>query len=176
MPTDSPPLDQQLCKAFLDEVRRRLVEESVGRLRKCIAMLSEEEIWFRPNEHTVSIGNLVLHLCGNLRQWVLAGLAHQPDNRVRRLEFEERGPLPTTDLMEQLDAVIRDVDHFLSSVTPAMLVQCHRVQGFEESGMAILIHVTEHFSYHVGQITYAVKSRKNVDTRYYDGVDLNKTS
>jgi uncharacterized damage-inducible protein DinB len=170
------PLDQQLCAALIKEVRRRLIDESVFRLKKCLGMLTESEIWFRPNEHTVSIGNLVLHLCGNLRQWVLSGLAHQPDNRVRRLEFEERGPLPTTDLMERLDAVIREVDHFLPSVTPAMLVQYHRVQGFEESGMAILIHVTEHFSYHVGQITYAVKSRKNIDTGYYDGVDLNKTS
>lgn len=160
--------------ALLQEVRRRVFQESVPRIKKCLSMLTEEEVWYRPNSQTVSIGNLVLHLCGNARQWVVSGLGNEPDTRVRQAEFDERGPLPTTDLLRKLDATMADVEQVLSRITTEDLLQTHRAQGFEETGVAILIHVTEHLSYHVGQITYAVKSRKGVDVGYYAGMDLNR--
>lgn len=165
-----------LCEILVTEVRRRLIAESMARLKTCLALLSVEEIWFRPNRETVSIGNLVLHLSGNLRQWVLSALGAQPDTRRRQSEFDEPGPLPTAELLSRLEAVMTGVDEVLATVTPEVLCRTHRVQGFDETGLAILLHVTEHFSYHVGQITFAVKSRKAVDVGYYRGVDLGRTT
>lgn len=170
-----PDAGQQLCAELLKEVRRRLLGESVPRLKRCLSVLTDEEIWFRPNEQTVSIGNLVLHLCGNARQWILSGLGKEPDIRRRQSEFDEVGPIPTEELVRRVDDVVAGIDRVLSAVTPEQLRQQHRTQGFEETGTAILVHVTEHFSYHVGQITYAIKSRKSVDMGYYAGVDLNQT-
>ncbi len=168
-------LTQDIHQALVAEVKRRIIAESVPRIKQCLAQLSEGEIWYRPNENVVSVGNLVLHLCGNLRQWVLSGLGQQPDHRQRDREFAETGPISTEKLVTQLDTLMQKVAAVLDQLTPHDLVTARAVQGYEESGLSILMHVTEHFSYHTGQITYFVKTRKNVDLQYYGGQDLNKT-
>ena len=164
-----------LHDAVIGEVRRRLVNESVPRLKKCLGLLSEQEVWRRPNDSTVSVGNLILHLCGNLRQWVLSGLGNAPDWRARQSEFDEPGPIPTVQLVAALDQVMNDVERLLERLSPDDLLTEHTVQGFRETGVAVLIHVVEHFSYHVGQISWSVKVLKDIDLGYYDGVDLDAT-
>ena len=141
-------------------------------MHKCLNRLSQEEIWFRPNENTVSIGNLVLHLCGNVRQWLISGLGGAPDHRERQLEFDEPGPLPTEELRVQLDRLSREIEATLEGLSPKQLVSSYHVQGNQVSGVSILVHVVEHFSYHVGQVTILVKSRKNMDMGYYEGQNL----
>lgn len=168
-------LDDGLAIAVVQEVRRRLFTECVPRLRTCLSLLSDTELWYRPNAETVSIGNLVLHLCGNVRQWILSGVDGRPDTRRRQSEFDEPGPIPADELLRRLDDVMTEVSGVLDRLTPQALLGVYRVQGFDETGAAILIHVTEHFSYHVGQVTYAVKSRKGVDLGYYKGIDLTRT-
>ena len=163
-------------KALIEETKRRLIREFPQRIHKSLGQLTEEEIWERPNAETVSAGNLVLHLLGNVRQNILSGLAGEPDHRRRQIEFDEQGPIPTAELLHRLDDLIAEVDRALDRIDPATLLTVRKVQGFEESGLSILVHVIEHFSYHVGQITYIAKSKKAVDLGYYAGVDLNVTS
>lgn len=161
--------------AMIGEVKRRLLRESVTRIKKCLDQLEDNEIWHRPNNNTVSVGNLILHLCGNVQQWVLSGMGGMPDHRNRQNEFDALGPIPRQQLLENLDKLVEEVNGYLDTVSFDQLLAKYKVQGFEESGIAILIHVVEHFSYHVGQITYFVKTRKDIDLQYYAGVDLNKT-
>lgn len=158
------------------ETRRRLFEENLTRLQKCLSLLSEDELWHRPNENTVSVGNLVLHLTGNIRQWLLSGLGGEPDHRRRQTEFDETGPIPAAELLDNLKSALHEVDLLLDRLTPADLIEQKKVQGFDESGMSIIVHVVEHFSYHVGQITYITKAKKNVDLKYYGDTDLNQTT
>lgn len=169
-------LTEPLHRALIDEVKRRIMHESVPRIKQCLGQLSADDIWHRPNEHVVSVGNLILHLQGNLRQWVLSGLGGHPDHRQRNDEFDRTEPVPATELVQQLDALMIEVEVVLDRLTPAELLTTYRVQGYDETGVAILMHVTEHFSYHTGQITYFVKTRKNVDMQYYGGQDLNQTA
>jgi len=171
--TESPPTAAAFGQAILAETRRRLFKDFMPRIRKCLAHLSAEEIWHRPNAEVVSVGNLILHLCGNVRQNIVSGLGGAPDDRVRDREFSEPGPLPAAELLARLDDLMADVDRALDRLDPARLLELYRVQGFEETAVSILVHVIEHFSYHVGQITYYVKTRKAVDLGYYAGVDLN---
>ena len=89
--------------AIIEETRRRLFSESVPRLKKCVELLSEAEIWHRPNSHSNSVGNLVLHLCGNVRQWILSGLGREKDSRERQKEFDEKGPVPKAQLLRLLE-------------------------------------------------------------------------
>jgi uncharacterized damage-inducible protein DinB len=163
-------------RALIAETRRRLFRESTPRIHRCLGQLTEEEIWFRPNAETVSVGNLVLHLLGNVRQQLLSGVCGAPDRRHRQSEFDERGPIPAPELLRRLDELMAEVDRALDELDPQSLLTVRKVQGFDESGLSILVHVIEHFSYHVGQITYIVKARKAVDLKYYEGVDLNVTS
>ena len=161
-----------LTTAFIAEIKRRLFEESMVRLKKCLAELTEAQIWYRPNNASNSIGNLVLHLHGNVRQWVVAGLGKNKDIRERQKEFDEQGPIPTEQLLADMKQLMVEVDAILNQVTPNDLLEVRNVQGYQESGLSILVHITEHFSYHVGQMTYIVKMLKNMDMGYYAGHDL----
>lgn len=154
------------------EVRRRLMEEGVTRIKRCLSELSEEEIWMRPNENSNSVGNLIIHLCGNVRQWIVSGLGGLPDTRERNQEFAEIEPVSAAELLRQLDEVMQEVDEVLEQLDPIQIVQPLTVQGFDETGLSVMVHVMEHFSYHVGQITYFVKWRKNIDTAFYGDLDL----
>ena len=168
--------DAAVGRALLAEFERRLLGESLPRLRRCLELLSEEEIWARPNPASNSAGNLVLHLDGNVRQWILTGLGGAPDARVRDSEFAERGPIARAELLPRIEATLDEVRALLPRLDPARLAEPRRVQGFEETGAAILVHVVEHFSYHVGQLSWLVKASKGVDLGWYRGVDLNQKS
>ena len=158
--------------ALVEETRRRLLEESFPRLRQCLSMLTDAEIWRRPNPHSNGVGNLVLHLCGNALQWIGAGLGGDADTRKRQEEFDEKGPLPREELLSLIQKTEDTVRRVLAQVRPEDLLKMHPVQVFEENGLSILVHVVEHFSYHVGQISYFTKALKDVDLGYYKGVAL----
>lgn len=165
-------MQDKVSELLIRETKYRLLEESIPRLHKCLDKLSVAEIWYRPNTNTVSIGNLVLHLCGNVRQWLISGLGGAPDHRERQREFDEPGPLPTSELREKLDKLETDIEAVLEGLSTSDLITERTIQGYESSGVSILVHITEHFSYHVGQVTVLVKSRKDMDMGYYVGKDL----
>jgi len=165
-------LDQSFLQLFTTEIKRRLFEESQARLERCLNELSEDDIWWRPNENSNSVGNLVLHLCGNARQWILSGLGGALDERKRQTEFDERGPIPRAELILKVQQVMAEIDAVLDRLVPQDLERPIVVQGFQETGMSILIHVVEHFSYHVGQMAYIVKARLDKQTNFYEGINL----
>jgi uncharacterized damage-inducible protein DinB len=164
-----------LSAAFILEVRRRLFEESWPRLKRCLDLLEEEEIWLRPNENSNSVGNLVLHLCGNARQWIVAGIGGTPDHRRRSEEFSTRGSISKAQLHALLDTLQLEVMQVLDAIHEEDLLKIYSIQGFRENGISVLVHVVEHFSYHVGQVSYFVKARKNLDLGYYAGLNLEHT-
>lgn len=164
----------ELAEAFLKEAKRRLYDDSMPRIEKCLSLLTEEEIWHRPNEETVSMGNLVLHLEGNIGQNILHAFGGEPNTRDRPKEFSETGPIPTEELWRHLETTMDRARQVLDETDPHSLLQKHTLQGYTETRLSILTHVVEHFSYHVGQMTWYVKSKKNVDTGYYAGLDLNQ--
>ncbi|MEZ4772463.1 MAG: DinB family protein [Bacteroidia bacterium] len=157
---------------ILNEIRRRLFDEGIPRAKKCLNLLTEEEIWYRPNENSNAMGNLILHLNGNVRQWIISALGGESDIRVRQSEFDARGNITRAELMAILENLEADLWPVLDNITEEKLVQTYQVQGYSETGIAILIHVVEHFSYHVGQMTYFVKAFKDLDTGYYKGQNL----
>ena len=121
------------------------------------------------------MGNLILHLDGNVRQWLIATFSETPDLRQRQQEFDTTGGQSKSDLQHIVTNLMQDAEKILTTLTPEQLVQTYLVQGFEEHGIGILIHVAEHFSYHVGQITYFVKAHKDLDTGYYEDFNLDIT-
>lgn len=161
-----------LTTAFINEIKRRLFTESVFRLKKCVNELTEAQIWYRPNNSSNSVGNLVLHLHGNVRQWVVAGLGKNKDVRERQKEFDEKGPIAVEKMLADIDKLMEEVNQILNQTSTEDLLEVRNVQGYEETGLSILVHITEHFSYHVGQMTYIVKMLKDKDMGYYDGHDL----
>lgn len=148
---------------------------NLPRIHKCLSEISEEDLWKRPNEHSNSIGNLIVHLCGNITQYIHSGLGGEPDIRERDLEFNRTGGLSKAQIYTKIEAVTDFAIKILKDLTEEDILRVHKVQGFEMSGVAIIVHVTEHFSYHTGQITFYTKLLTDKDMGYYEGQDLNVT-
>jgi uncharacterized damage-inducible protein DinB len=165
-------MENKLLQYIIKEVRRRMVQESMMKLQSCLDKLTLEQIWYRPNENTLSIGNTLLHLNGNVRQYILAGLAGGEDTRQRSKEFSERSVISKEDLLNPLKKTMQEVDQYLDKLDIDELTIVRPVQCFDESGVGILIHVVEHFSYHVGQVVYITKMLEDQDMGFYDGLDL----
>jgi uncharacterized damage-inducible protein DinB len=132
-------------------------EEYLRKIRECVALLSEEQVWWRPNEAFNSVGNLLLHLRGNLSQWVLATLGGQPFERRRAEEFRARGGAGKGELLARLDEAVRATRAVIAALDAAALVRRHQVQGHDTDGLGVVFHVVEHMSYHTGQIVATTK-------------------
>jgi uncharacterized damage-inducible protein DinB len=157
---------------LLEETRRQLFEESIPRLMRCLDMLGEEQLWWRPNARSNSVGNLILHLEGNARQWILSGLCGQPDTRQRQAEFDAPEEYDRAQLKKRLLRLQEELEQALRQVDPKELETVRDVQIYQESGLSILIHVIEHFSYHTGQVAYLTKMLTDEDTGFYAGLEL----
>ncbi len=158
--------------ALLREVDHRLFEESLPRILNCLDKLTDEQIWWRPNESSNSVGNLILHLAGNVRQWIGTGLGGLQDYRKRQTEFDERRIIDRATLLDDLMAAMNSARTIINQMPEYDLLAVRRVQTFNETGLSILIHVTEHFSYHTGQIAYITKLLADRDLGFYEGIVL----
>jgi len=149
------------------------IDESTRMFKKCMDNLDEAELWKRPNASSNSAGNLVLHLCGNIRQYISASLAGNADNRQRNEEFSTEGGLNKLELASMLENTIEEAKSHINSCSEKELLRKRSVQGFQLSGLGIIMHVVEHYSYHTGQLAYWTKLLKDKDLRFYEGLDLN---
>ena len=136
------------------------------RIITCLEQLSSEQIWWRPNEASNSIGNLVLHLAGNVRQWIISGLGGAPDVRQRDLEFSERHPLPRRDLVRRLQTTVTAACKLLDKLTPEDLGRVHTIHKYRVTGTEAALHVAEHFSHHAGQVILLTKLLKGQDLKF----------
>lgn len=148
--------------------------ENLQRIEKCLNQLSEEEVWQRPNSSSNSVGNLLLHLCGNVGQYILSSLAGRPDVRERDAEFAAEGGLDKAALMDLVQMTVKNACEVIGSQDRNSLLTVRSVQGFQMSGIAIVMHVVEHFSYHVGQIAFWTKQLRDQDLGFYEGINLNQ--
>jgi uncharacterized damage-inducible protein DinB len=160
--------DAALGATFVSQARHFLREEYLPRTLRCLELLSEEDIWWRAHGANNSIGNLVLHLCGNVRQWIISGLGGAPDHRERPKEFSETGPIPKADLAAKLQATVREADQVLERLDVSHLLEPRTIQGFHRTGLQALFHVVEHFSQHLGQIIYVTKMKAQVDLKFWN--------
>jgi uncharacterized damage-inducible protein DinB len=154
--------------AYLGYSRRRLAEEYLPRLLRCIDEMSDEDLWWRPSENANSAGNLVLHLAGNVDQWINSGIGGRPGARDRAAEFSERGPVPRKELVERITAVVCDAADTLGKFDPSRLMETRRIQVYDVTCLDAVSHVVEHFAQHLGQVIYITKFRKRIDLKFYD--------
>ncbi len=162
-----------IAEEFIEQSINR-IRENTPRINKCLDELNEGDIWLRSNESSNSIGNIILHLCGNIRQYIISSLGNAPDIRERDKEFSATGGLNKNELLNKLSATVEDAVNVIKNCDEKSLLKIHSVQGFSISGMGIIIHVTEHYSYHTGQIAFWTKLLKNKDLGFYAKIDLNK--
>ena len=163
-------------KDSIDEILESLLyrmDEKTEMILKCLDMLTEKEIWKRPNEVSNSAGNLILHLCGNITQYAISALGQRKDIRERDLEFSAQGGVSKEELIDKLSTVLKEAREVMLSCTEEQWLSDYKVQGFTLSGIGIAVHVVEHYAYHTGQLAFWTKQIKGKDLGFYSGADLN---
>ncbi len=177
---EPPVVTLPAAQAFLRHARFRLREDYPVKINSALAALTDEQIWWRPNEASNSVGNLILHLCGNVRQWMIAGVGGVSDTRDRDREFAERRQLGREDLLALLATTLSEVDAVLArleneitaSQSDAPLQRECVPQGFAQMVLDAVFHVVEHFSYHTGQIVFIAKLLAAERIQFYDDLQL----
>lgn len=164
-------MDNQIQEEFVLNANYRM-NESLRMIKICLDKLSENMIWQKPNETTNSIGNLILHLCGNITQYGIASLQGMEDNRNREEEFSVLSGYSKKELFQKLVSTVEEAKNAIKKASVEELLKKRSVQGFEFSGVGNIVHVVEHLSYHTGQIALWTKILNNKDLGFYDGIDL----
>jgi uncharacterized damage-inducible protein DinB len=148
--------EETIHHLFLGYSSSRLQQFS-SHIEKCLVQLTDEQVWARGGENENSVGNLVLHLCGNMRQWIVAGVGREADTRRRDDEFSERGGLTSRDLTERLVTLVTQATAVIDGVSGQRLSDRLVIQGYEVSVLDAIYHVVEHFAMHTGQIVFMTK-------------------
>jgi len=138
------------------------------KIERCLERLTDEQVWWRPNSESNSIGNLTLHLCGNARQWIISGLGNERDHRTRDQEFSQTEIIPREKLIELLRGTLAEVESVLDGLNPKSLLGSRMIQGCSVDVVQAIYHVTEHFSMHTGQIILMTKILTYKDLGFYD--------
>jgi uncharacterized damage-inducible protein DinB len=156
-----------VAQAFLRKSRDLLSAEYLPKIEACLDRLSDQDLWWRPNERSNSVGNLLLHLCGNVTQWMIGGVGGGPYERLRQQEFDERRPLSRADLAVRIRGVVQTADQVLARVSPADLTNRRQIQGYDVTVLDAIYHVVEHFGMHTGQIIWITKARTGEDLKLW---------
>ncbi|HEX2917785.1 MAG TPA: DUF1572 family protein [Edaphobacter sp.] len=156
---------------FLRFSRHKLLDQYWPRLRSCVDSLSDEQVWWRPNPSSNSIGNLLLHLNGNVTQWLVASFERAEDKRNRPAEFAQNEGISRTELLRQLGDTLTRGAAVLDRLAAADLLAQYEIQGYTVTGLQAVYQVVEHFALHYGQIVYITKMLRDVDLGFYSALN-----
>lgn len=158
-------LTNGIARAF----RRHLQGECLPRIRRCVELLGDDRVWLKPHPNGNSVGNLVLHLCGNVTQWILVTFRNEPDQRNRPAEFAASGGVAASELMRRLQITVDAACECVDRLSTTDLLRERIIQQqFRETGLSAVLHVLEHFSGHAGQIYFFTKQLTGLDLKFYD--------
>lgn len=162
---DTLPPIATVPEGFLLKSRSLIVSDYLPKIERCLERLDDDDVWWRPNEASNSIGNLVLHLCGNVRQWIIGGVGGRPYERHRQQEFDERTHIAAAELLRRLRAVVEEADEVISGLDAKALLTSRQIQAYDVTVLEAVYHVVEHFGMHTGQIILLSKARTGADLK-----------
>jgi len=160
-----------VAASFLERTRYYLVTEYPTKIRAAVESMPPEKLWWRPHERSNSVGNLLLHLSGNMRQWIISGVGGHADVRKRNMEFAARGGAPAAQMLDMLDTTVHEADAVLRALMPSELGERRLIQGRDTTVFEAVFHVVEHFSGHTGQIIMLAKTFSPGAVRFYEDGD-----
>jgi Protein of unknown function (DUF1572) len=165
--------EAQLSTLFVEFSRKKLLDHYWPRMRTCVVSLTDEQVWWRPNDACNSVGNLLLHLNGNVTQWMVAAFNRLEDYRDRPIEFNQRDQIAGSVLLNRLDATMQEAAKVLARLTPEELAAPYHIQGYTVTGLDAVYQVVEHFGMHYGQVLYIHKMLRGEDLGFHR--ELNAT-
>jgi len=177
MPGDRTARDARsgVGRGFVRESARYLREVYLPRIRRALDALPGDRLWHRPHAGAISVGTILRHLDGNVRQWILSGIGGAPDGRDRASEFERTDDASADELFERLSDTVTEAARAIEALTDEDLAREQRIQGYETTALEAVYHVVEHFSWHTGQAVWIAKARGGPDhgIAFYDDAAIN---
>ncbi|HLX12118.1 MAG TPA: DUF1572 family protein [Bacteroidota bacterium] len=161
-------LNNAVAKAYITYSRNRFLKEYYPRIEQCVNSLSEDDVWWRAHETDNSIGNLILHLTGNVRQWIVSGIGGAEDKRNRPKEFAEREHLSKSEILARMKETLLEADKVLAEFDVSKILEVNHIQRYDVTYLDAISHVVEHFAQHTAQIIYITKLRTGKDMKFYD--------
>jgi len=158
-------------KTFTTHSCQLLTADYLPKIEACLHRLSEQDVWWRPNEASNSVGNLILHLCGNVTMWIMGGVGGRNFERNRQQEFDERRQIPKAELLTKLKRVVEEAEEVIESLDENELLNRREIQSYDVTVLEAVYHVVEHFSMHTGQIILLSKARVAEDLRLWEQPD-----
>ncbi len=158
-------IPKDVSSAFVQAAVQQL-EEGLHKICHCVRQLNQEQVWWRPREEQNSIANLLLHLAGNVRQWIIVGVTDAPDHRDRPREFAERGPIPPQELLARLETTVQEAIGVLREPAHGALLEPRRIQAFDTYVLAAIFHSVSHFQGHVQEIISLTRQQLGPDYEF----------
>jgi uroporphyrinogen-III decarboxylase len=149
-------METQIARLFLNHSTSRLLD-MMDLIDRSLNELPEDQIWRRDAGHQNAVGNLVLHLQGNVRQWIIAGIGGAADTRQREIEFSTQGGIDAKTLRANLRETVNSAVQVIGNLSPERLVDRVKPQDMEASVLEAIYRVVGHFQQHTGQIIFAAK-------------------
>ena len=166
-------MENQVLSEFKKHAIFRL-NESQRMIHLALAKVNEEQLWQIPVSNGLRLGNQLLHLCGNMTQYLIASLGEKTDERKRDEEFTATGRADIRSLLTLFDNTVKQAINTIEEAPESAFTRIRKVQDFEFSGVGVVLHAVEHCSYHTGQIAFWVKQLTAADLGFYDQHDLNQ--
>jgi len=157
------PVMPSCAEPFISRSISLLSDDYLNKVTRSLVAISDADLWWRPNEASNSIGNLLLHLRGNVTQWIVGGVGQRPFERTRPEEFSSRGGATAQELLKALTATVHQACDVIALQTGDSLLERRQIQGYDVSVLEAIYHVVEHFSMHTGQIILLAKARSGAD-------------
>jgi hypothetical protein len=158
-------MESEICDAFIAAARNTLAE-GMRKIEHCVGQLNDQQVWWRPRPEMNSIANLMLHLSGNLQQWIVAGVGGAKDVRNRPLEFSDRSIRPKGDVIGLLEKTIAEADAALARLKADQLVSRRRIQGYDTNVIAAIMNTIPHFRGHVQEIIHITRQQLGEKYRF----------
>ncbi len=149
---------EHVGEGFVAESRKTL-RGAARRIEHGLSQLSDEDVWWRPHESMNAAGNIVLHVCGNVSQWIVSGVGGHAYERDRPAEFACRDSIPADQLLAQFRQTIDRADEVLSVLTEPQLLETRRIQSFDTSVLAAVYHAVSHLEGHAQEMIYIARQR-----------------
>ena len=166
----------ELNEKLIIEIKKNSIyrlEENLRMVLICIDKITEKDLWKKPSKKGVALGNQIIHIVGNMTQYLISSLGEKKINRERDKEFKIDKRITKSSLINMLSNTIQESKKTITKLSMENLLKIREVQVYTLSGIGCLIHAVEHFSYHTGQIALLTKNITNNDLGFYDGIDLN---
>ena len=153
----------ELSSGVVRESAQFLRDVYVPRLKRALEVLPAGDLWWRPHAGALSIGVVLTHLEGNVRQWILSGIGDLPDARDRAAEFRATDGEDRETLLTRLTQTVEEACRLIEALDETQLVATYAIQGDDVTGLYAVYHVVEHFGWHTGQAVWIAKARAGAD-------------